>query len=283
MSTEAVIPMSCAGERLVGVLHRPDTPGDVGVVIVVGGPQYRAGSHRQFTLLARDLARHGHAVLRFDARGMGDSGGDYPGFEHLGPDIAAAVDALHAAIPGLRGVVLWGLCDAASAALMYAHRDRRVLGMVLLNPWVRSEATLARTYLRHYYVARLFSRDFWAKLLSGRLATGRVLGDLAGNVRSGTTSAPAAGGFVAQMREGLASYAGPVLIVLSGNDYTAAEFTSVAEGPEWQRALGRSGVTRHTIASANHTFSTAAWREDVAGYTLRFVQALGADAAGNRT
>ena len=39
------------------------------MVIVVGGPQYRAGSHRQFTLLARHIAAAGYPVLRFDARG----------------------------------------------------------------------------------------------------------------------------------------------------------------------------------------------------------------------
>ena len=54
-------PAACAGPR--------------GVLIVTGGPQYRAGSHRQFVLLARFLAARGMAVLRFDYRGMGDSEG----------------------------------------------------------------------------------------------------------------------------------------------------------------------------------------------------------------
>ena len=42
------------------------------VLVVVGGPQVRAGSHRHFVQLARHLATHGHAVMRFDVRGMGD-------------------------------------------------------------------------------------------------------------------------------------------------------------------------------------------------------------------
>ena len=42
-----------------------------GMLIVVGGPQYRAGSHRQFTLLARDVAATGVPTMRFDYRGMG--------------------------------------------------------------------------------------------------------------------------------------------------------------------------------------------------------------------
>ena len=50
----------CAGEELVGILH--PAPGATGVVIVVGGPQYRVGSHRQFLLLARRLAASGIPV-----------------------------------------------------------------------------------------------------------------------------------------------------------------------------------------------------------------------------
>ena len=47
----------CEGEELVGIVAEPEAPlGDLGVFVVVGGPQYRVGSHRQFVLLARHLA-----------------------------------------------------------------------------------------------------------------------------------------------------------------------------------------------------------------------------------
>src|SRR3974390_2928101 len=112
---ETPITFSCAGETLLGLIHLPASPPELGVVIVVGGPQFRVGSHRQFLLLARELARKGIAVLRFDCRGMGDSDGEFPGFEHIGPDVAAAVDTLVAQVPTLRRIVLWGLCDATLA------------------------------------------------------------------------------------------------------------------------------------------------------------------------
>jgi len=92
---EEAITFACAGDSLVGVLATPEpaSQADVAVLIVVGGPQVRAGSHRQFTLLARHLAAAGYAALRFDVRGMGDSTGDLKSFEHITPDIGAAIDA----------------------------------------------------------------------------------------------------------------------------------------------------------------------------------------------
>jgi hypothetical protein len=78
-------------------------------------------------------------------------------------------------------VVLWGLCDAASAALDYWHsaRDSRVAAMALLNPWVRSETTLAKAHIKHYYAQRIVSREFWSKLFAGRFAPGEALREMA--------------------------------------------------------------------------------------------------------
>jgi exosortase A-associated hydrolase 1 len=273
---EEVLEMRCEGEQLVGILHRPLQPGGLGLVIIVGGPQYRVGSHRQFIHLARHVATAGHAVLRFDCRGMGDSTGEFPGFEQIGPDVGSAVDALFQAAPGLQGVVLWGLCDAASAALFYAPTDARVRGVALANPWVRTEETLARTVLRHYYLRRLFSRDFWRKLLTGGVRPAAVAGDLAGNLRAGLREAVPGVNYVERMRLGLAAFGGPVLELLSGRDTTAAEYESVAATPAWQRLVGRPGVERHRVAEATHTFSTAAWRDEVAERTLRWMDELAA-------
>ena len=166
---ERPVLFDCEGERLVGVIAVPEQAARVAVLVVVGGPQYRAGSHRQFVRLARALAADGFPAMRFDYRGMGDSTGAARTFEDCRPDIAAAVAALRANCPDVERIVLWGLCDAASAALDYWHeaRDPVIAGMVLLNPWVRSETTLAKAHIKHYYGRRLLAKEFWAKLLSG--------------------------------------------------------------------------------------------------------------------
>jgi hypothetical protein len=44
-----------------------------------------------------------------------------------------------------------------------------IAGLVLLNPWVRSEVSLAQTHIKHYYGQRLLQGEFWRKLLSGRM------------------------------------------------------------------------------------------------------------------
>ena len=57
--TDQAVVIPCAGEHLVGVISRPEQPGTLGLVMVVGGAQYRAGSHRQFVHLARAVAGTG--------------------------------------------------------------------------------------------------------------------------------------------------------------------------------------------------------------------------------
>ena len=61
----------------------PAVPDDTGVLVIVGGPQYRVGSHRQYVQLSRHLAEQGIASMRFDVRGMGDSPGVQRSFEEI--------------------------------------------------------------------------------------------------------------------------------------------------------------------------------------------------------
>ena len=163
---EKAVTFGCEGEDLVGIACLPDSSQGpatkTGVIIIVGGPQYRVGSHRQFVLLARALATAGIPVLRFDYRGMGDSAGDLHNFENVNNDIAKAIEALAVSAPNVGKVILWGLCDGASAALIYTHQmaDSRVAGLALLNPWVRSDASLAKTQVKHYYTQQLRQKEF---------------------------------------------------------------------------------------------------------------------------
>jgi exosortase A-associated hydrolase 1 len=283
---ESVLAFACGGDALYGVLSRPRGACRRGVLIVVGGPQYRAGSHRQFTLLARHLAREGIAAMRFDYRGMGDSEGAARDFEAVADDLRAALDAFTGAVPELREVVLWGLCDAASAIAMYAAADARVSGLVLLNPWVRTEGGSARATLKHYYRARLLDPAFWRKLGRGRFDAAGSLKSMLGLARSALRKpAPADDAglpFVERMRQGLEAFGGPVLVIIGGADLTGREFCDLGGAdPAWQRMLAGPRVTRHQIDKADHTFSRRVWRDQVADWTCAWMRDTGASPSGS--
>ena len=264
---------------MIGMLHLPSQSPKDGVVIVVGGPQYRVGSHRQFLLLARDLAASGIAAFRFDCRGMGDSDGAFPGFESLDRDIASAIDAMLRAAPSIARVTLWGLCDAASAICGYAHQDRRIKGVVLVNPWVRTEAGQARTYLKHYYRQRLLDPSFWSSVLTRQFDAVASARSLLGNlVRAfGAKRAdgePGAGNasLAERMAIGLEGFDGPVLLIISGRDLTAKEFEDVARGSSrWRRIFAAPRLMRRELVDADHTFSRRIWRDTIAEWTREWI------------
>jgi uncharacterized protein len=296
---ETALNFECAGASLWGIVTTPVASGpssgadhapakeaasQTGIVIIVGGPQYRTGSHRQFVLSSRYLAGHNYSVLRFDYRGIGDSAGEIGHFERVSADVRAAIDALLRCHPHLKRVVLWGLCDGASAALLYHHqeRDNRVVGMVLLNPWVRSVSTEAVTRVKHYYPERLKNASFWRKLLAGKVA-GSAAGELLRSLGlmlqgRGALQEPAhePKTFQERMAAAWRDFDRPVLLVLSGNDHTAREFEEAcATQPVWSGALARSTVTRYDAITADHTFSSREARHDLDVRTATWLRSCG--------
>lgn len=162
------------GERqsLVGILSRPTRPMPhaPAIVILNTGIVHRVGHHRMYVLMARQLAAAGHPVLRFDFSGIGDSS---QRVDHLSPvnsclaDIAEVLDSLETHHQ-VKHVVLIGLCSGADHAVLYAHRDPRVVGLVLLNPTIPPTAR----YYYHYIAQRLPRLRNWisiATLRSGLL------------------------------------------------------------------------------------------------------------------
>jgi exosortase A-associated hydrolase 1 len=211
--------------------------------------------------------------LRFDYRGMGDSEGAARTFEHIEQDIGAAIDFL-CAQPGIRSVAIWALCDAASAALMFCTADPRVSGLVLLNPWVRSEATLATTHLKHYYGQRLLEREFWIRLLRAQFDWRSSLRGLYGSLRqaarrSRTDDREA---FQAKMADGWRRFRGPIALMLSGRDLTAKEFLEHATSDSrWQGLLVRPNVRRVELPDADHTFSKVQWHQWLEEQTIQWL------------
>ena len=141
-----------AGVTLRGTLTHPDTTAPVpGVVLVAGsGPSDRNAAimgHKPFLVLADALTRRGLAVLRFDERGVGESGGTQAGATSadLAGDVGAAVQALarrEEVAAGQIGVI--GHSEGGLIAPMVADRSDRVAFLVLLAaPGLPGDAILA--------------------------------------------------------------------------------------------------------------------------------------------
>lgn len=265
-STDEVLLVVPGGEGdMLGVLSRPTEEAGrraTAVVIVVGGPQTRVGSHRQFVLLARTLAAAGYPCLRFDYSGMGDSPGPMPNFEASGDDIRRACDAVLAAEPDCRNVALWGLCDGATAAVFYAAVDERVVMTIAANPWARSDSTRSAALVNSHYGSRLLSPEFWKKLVGGRVAILATVKEALGHIlrarkfaRMGAAAARSDVELPVRLAAALRRIYPKVHLQLSGNDLTAAEF-EVA-----MRAAGimaDESLSALRLEEADHTFSDAA-------------------------
>lgn len=292
---EETIRFRASGQDLFGILHLPDAdPAPAALlVMLVGGPQTRVGSHRSYTLIARELCRRGVPVLRFDYEGIGDATGAYRGFAFAGPSLEAALGFASARLPSVKNHILWSLCDGAAACALNAPAlGPRTAGMILCNPYVHSAQGKARVFLRHYYVRRLWEGSFWRKLLSFEFNPVEAAASFASLVRAASgkaaPAAPASGDgapagtgrdggpppgllgpgedppeLPAKVMEGLEAYPGPLRIILSGDDFTAREFRALYEsyGCGGKRARkGRGATALRQVDGADHTFTAAAWK-----------------------
>lgn len=263
--THACKPLTfpCEGEPLVGVLHTAQSGAEeagTGVLIVSGGLQVRAGPHRSHVELAQALAAHGLPTLRFDRRGIGDSGGADAGFEMSGPDIQAAIDAL-AAETGIEGCIGYGLCDGASALALLVPHEPRLTGLILMNPWTIDEEDQENSLVMHHYRRRMRDPRQLGRLLRGEIELGsalRSLGRSLGRVALGRLRArprPAILPLAHRMAASLTGFHGPIHIILSSHDRTAATFQTATHGPAWKAILERPNVTVQKIGGADHTCS----------------------------
>lgn len=286
---EVPLVFDCLGEDLIGIVHQPQVCSEVGVLAVVaGGPQYRAGVGRGMVSLARELARHGVPVMRFDYRGLGDSSGNFMGFNHIADDIQAAVDTFQQQVPQVKSVVIWGGCDAASGAMIHGWKIQGVDSLILGNPWVSTDE-IRSAVLRKHYLQRLGETHFWRKLLRfeynlldyAKAGTRKLVARIARLLARGDTAAAvsdidAAGRPIDRMLDGLARFEGPVLFLMSGRSLVSNEFDELINGdPAWQAVYKRPTCKRIDLPNADQTFSDSDSRERVNQTILDWVMGLG--------
>jgi alpha-beta hydrolase superfamily lysophospholipase len=151
------VTFTSAGTALAGTLFLPRRPAVAAVVLVHGSGQ----EPRQLGL-AEQLAKHGIAVLTYDKRGVGASGGVYVGPEvgtnnvaaanlHLlATDASAALTTLVARLPARHGPVgLLGGSQAGWIMPLAAQQNPAVRFLVLFSgPVVRDRYDFADTDAR---------------------------------------------------------------------------------------------------------------------------------------
>jgi exosortase A-associated hydrolase 1 len=244
----------CSGSSLVGVVDIPERSTGRGVLLLADSEQYRVGSHRQFTLLSRLLAKLGVPVMRFDRRGMGDSEGEPHSFDAIEDDIRAAMKEFFIQAPQMKETVIIGLGDAALAAALYAPLDERVCALVLLNP-LPGQAIDAMEPLRHHYLARLGEVAFWKKVARGQLDLASGAATLRQNwrqaIRKQRNELPR------RIAASLSGFDGQLLLVLGGEDLAARHFARVL-------ARHHARFRCVEVAQADHAFASGAWRAEVA-------------------
>ncbi len=148
---EITFPNEKAKIALAGTLTLPRGPGPFPAAILLSGsgPHDRDESivgHRPFLVLADHLTRKGIAVLRFDKRGIGKSGGDYANAttEDFAADAEAALSYLKMRKeidPKRTGLI--GHSEGGLIAPLVATRSGGVAWIVLLaGPGLNGEDTL---------------------------------------------------------------------------------------------------------------------------------------------
>jgi len=251
--------IACDGSELAATLDLPaGVPPRPGLLVVTGGNEIRAGAWNGHALLGQRIAAAGHAVLRFDRRGVGDSDGANAGFRQSAPDIRAALAAFRREVPSLTRVVGWGNCDGASALMLGAGLGCDAL--VLSNPWtyeqdepadaVGDSDTPAPTpmfaaELRAHYRARLASPAAFKRLLKGDVPVRAMLKSLIGVFRK----PPPPTSLAQDMAKGLATFAGPAALLIADRDRTAQAFLAA-----WEAVSDKPDPRIARCPDASHSF-----------------------------
>jgi pimeloyl-ACP methyl ester carboxylesterase len=285
-----------ARERLFAVLSEPES-GATGVAVVVSntGANSRVGPNRFSVAVARRLARRGHAVLRIDLGGIGDSPAEDVSLENelfatrSIDDVRAAIDALSAR--GYRRFVAMGLCAGAYMSFHAGLADDRIAGIALMNPpafeWRAGRKVERLSSMRvgafrstRYYRHRALRVDTWKRLARGEVDARGIASAIGTRLRDrATTEIKRSALFfghgdwvmsdLAQKFAALAKRDARVLLVFNGAEPMLDEIDRhLGSMMTW---LEKRGLALEIIDDTDHIFAPVWSQERAAGLLVDFV------------
>jgi pimeloyl-ACP methyl ester carboxylesterase len=275
------------------MLHNPPTGAarcTTGIVILNPGPTDRNGPHRLYFKLAELFAREGYPTLRFDARGVGESEGEWETAEGAPildiftkiqegiwvPDTWAAIDFLIKRT-GVQQVILGGLCGGAITALLAGSGHPKIVGFFMMGiPVTLSSATsnvrdLPEAVLSkeaNRYLKKLFRPSAWWRLLTLKTDLKTLRGVMMSRVRSWANPKAAKSTPVIDRRMNphfVSSFKSAVEIrkkmvfIYSENDYLWHEFKEYFL-PTQGNGSGYP-FEYFTIPQANHNLTEGEWQD----------------------
>lgn len=123
-------------DNLFGIVNIPETLSSrTAVVMLTAGMLHHVGSFRFHVLLARELESSGVLSLRFDLSGIGESvatGYSGSSLDRAAHEASQAIDLLNSQYE-IDNVVLFGLCSGADDGWYIAKKDRRVVGLAMID------------------------------------------------------------------------------------------------------------------------------------------------------
>lgn len=241
-----LIAFPCDGDTLIGSLD--EAAGAIGLLIVSGGNEIRAGAHRGMAALAATLASEGVPVFRYDRRGIGDSGGVNRQFLEARDDLIAACAAFRTHTPHLTRILAFGNCDAATTIAIHG-RDAGIQRAMLANPWIvaRVDELPPPAAIRAHYAARLRDPATWRRMIRGGVSFPKLLRGLRRISLPESQTDTLANDVLAA----IARWGADVTIMLAERDATAIAYTDAAR---------RAGIAPRTITipTASHSFARSA-------------------------
>lgn len=264
-----------AGGDLVGIVTYPAAAASISptaFVLLGAGLLHSVGPNRLYVQIARRLAAHGAAVLRFDARGVGDSAASQRKAD-IAYDRRTEVEgatALLAARFGIKRFAFIGICSGATIAFRTALEEQRTVGVALANMDVGGfDARLdqfiaARHTTRYYSKVALFQPASWRRLLSGRSNYLKIVRSIVAGPLRLSSPAAADAPWVSQLvadLDALARRQVALLIVTGEIDPSADYVDMLRNATSTSRLAGIANL--HLVRGGDHTFTLKAHQAEL--------------------